>query len=140
MYPADFDPPCDAYRSDGLGGTYFGAKSVQDDNDATKRFITISTQPAKSYQTAHTYPIEFIRNITNQVTFGDASVCDNYQQLFNTSLTAAPFEPVRVIGTVSALLEPFETPQTWTGVHGWQYAAAFLEPIVMSACPKSSRP
>ncbi|KAK9425933.1 hypothetical protein SUNI508_12734 [Seiridium unicorne] len=114
VYPADFDPPCDAYRSDGLGGTYFSATGVRNAGDTIDRFVTVSTRPISSYQKANPYPFEFIQSITNQVTFGNSSLCDHYQQLYNTSLTAAPYEPVAVVGTVSALLEPFNTSQTWT--------------------------
>ncbi|KAK9789091.1 hypothetical protein SCARD494_09290 [Seiridium cardinale] len=113
VHPADFDPPCDAYRSDGLGGTYFSATGVRNAGDTIDRFITVSTRPISSYQKANPYPFEFIQSITNQVTFGNSSLCDHYQQLYNTSLTAAPYEPVAVVGTVSALLEPFNTSQTW---------------------------
>ncbi|KAH6658426.1 hypothetical protein BKA67DRAFT_533579 [Truncatella angustata] len=135
VFPAEFDPTNDAYRSDGLGGTYFSAASAQD--GSATRFLTMSTQPPAGY-TASPYPFEFIESITNQVTFANSTVCDHYQLLYNTSLTAAPYQPVSVTGSVSAFLEPFATPQTWTGLHGWQYAAAFVEPLVPAICPSSS--
>ncbi|KAI1848672.1 hypothetical protein JX265_005701 [Neoarthrinium moseri] len=134
VYPADLDPPNDGYRSDGNGGNYFSATSVEQ-VDGVSKFLTVASTPCAREPP---YPIEFIKNITNQVVFANSSVCDNYQLLFNTSLTAPPFEPQPVTGTVTGLLEPFTTPQTWTGVFGWNYATAFLEPIAPQACPKAS--
>jgi hypothetical protein len=132
VYPADLDPSCDAYRSDGPGRTYFGARGT----DAA-RYVTIATESTAACNKANPYPFDFVRNITNQVTFGNSSVCDEYQLLYNTSLTRAPYEPVPVVGTVTALLEPFQEPQGWTEVFGWQYAAAFLEPPIPAACLSS---
>ncbi|ETS86058.1 hypothetical protein PFICI_04083 [Pestalotiopsis fici W106-1] len=137
-YPANFDPPNDAYRSDGDSGTYFSANGVRNGSDIA-RYMTIATQSTTGGYTANPYPFDFIKNITNQVTFAASSLCDDYQLLYNTSLTAAPFEPKPVIGTVTALLEPFDAPQSWTGVYGWQYAAAFLEPVAPAACPSAKR-
>lgn len=138
VHPATFDPPLDAYRPDGQGGTYFSAKSGQNESDAS-RFITVTTQRTKSDRMTNPYPFEFIKSITNQVTFANATYCDHYQLLYNTSLTAAPNEPVPVVGTVTALLEPFTETQTWDDVYGWNYAAAFLEPILPEACPSRTQ-
>ncbi|KAK6214569.1 hypothetical protein LQW54_004290 [Pestalotiopsis sp. IQ-011] len=137
VYPATFDPPNDAYRSDGRGsGTYFSAHEVRNGSDPA-RYVTIKTQPKGAGYVSNPYPFDFIKNITNQVTFATSSLCDKYQLLYNTSLTAPPFEPVPVVGTVEAMLEPFDAPQIWTNVFGWQYAAAFLEPITPSICPSA---
>ncbi|KAF3008297.1 hypothetical protein E8E14_005078 [Neopestalotiopsis sp. 37M] len=137
VHPATFDPPNDAYRSDGDSGTYISASGVRNGSDIA-RYMTIATKPTAEGCKSGPWPFDFIKNITNQVTFATPSLCDDYQLLYNTSLTAAPFEPKPVVGTVTALLEPFDEPQVWTEVHGWQYAAAFLEPVTPAACPSAS--
>jgi hypothetical protein len=128
IYPAEFDPPRDAYRSDGNGDIFLSATASQGDKQ-----IAISTKPICRSKTP--YPFDFIANITNQVVFANVTYCDHYQLLFNTSLTTGQFAPVPVKGTVTGLLEPFKETQTWSGVYGWNYASAFLEPPTPEACP-----
>ncbi|KAI0123275.1 hypothetical protein BJ170DRAFT_599242 [Xylariales sp. AK1849] len=130
-YPAEFDPPCDAYKLGPGGETCFNAGTAPQPDQQSK-FMGFVTVP--SPQTVP-YPFEFIQNITNQVTFANTTYCDHYELHFNTSLSAAPYAPVPVVGTVSANLEPFTEPTTWNEVYGWQYAAAFTEPPTPQACP-----
>lgn len=66
--------------------------------------------------------------------FATPKICDNYKRLFNTSLSAAPFEPVPVKATLSAKLEPFPEEHTWKNVFGWRFSTAFLEPPVGTEC------
>lgn len=126
IYPAEFDPPCDAYRADGNGGMTFSATATQGG-----KYINVATKPS----TTVPYPFDFISNITNQVVFANTTYCDHYQLIYNTSLTTGQFAPVPVEGSVTGLLEPFTEAQTWTGVYGWNYAGAFLEPPLPEACP-----
>lgn len=129
VYPAVFDPPCDAYKSLGHGGSSFRAATTP--NSTEHKFLEFESH---SCPQDIPYPFDFIKNITNQVTFANTTICDHYQLLFNTSLTTGPFEPRPVVATVTARLEPFNETQTWAGVYGWQYAAAFLEPPVSQSC------
>lgn len=126
VYPAAFDPECDAYKATSdCGGASFKATST----GSTPRSMHIETQPSHGELPI---TLDFIRNITNQVVFANASICDNYQRLFNTSLSLSP---VAVKGTVTAQLEPFaEEKQTWRDVFGWRVASAFLEPPVGAPC------
>lgn len=126
VYPGSFDPECDAYKATSdCGGTSFKATST----GLIPRSMDIETQPSHG---EIPISLDFIRNATNQVVFANASICDNYQRLFNTSLSASP---VAVKGTVTAQLEPFaEKEQTWNDVFGWRVSSAFLEPPVGAAC------
>ncbi|RYP23564.1 hypothetical protein DL765_001078 [Monosporascus sp. GIB2] len=133
VYPGVFDPPCNAYgHADGGassdGATYFHAESHE---VALDRFVDLEMAPAAD---GDPYGLEFLKNITNQPVFANPSICDNYQRLFNTSLTLPPNEPVPVRGSVRALIEPFRVAQSWEGVFGWQLSTGFLEPPVGDSC------
>ncbi|KAJ6442278.1 putative amidohydrolase protein [Purpureocillium lavendulum] len=129
VIPSTFDPPYDAYSCQGGRKTSFSAQSV--DNTSS---LAIETWPAAG-DNAIPYPIDFIRNITNQPTFGGNRNCDNYIQLFNTSLTTDPaFEPVPVVARVKANLAPMSAkedrkPTTYDKVYGWRLSTAFVEPV-----------
>jgi hypothetical protein len=71
--------------------------------------------------------MEFFKNITNQPSFANGSTCDQQIRLFNTSLTAAPFEPVQVMGSVRSYLGPFPAKKHFRNVAGIQLATAFIE-------------
>ncbi|RYO77507.1 hypothetical protein DL762_009221 [Monosporascus cannonballus] len=133
VYPGVFDPPCNAYgHADGGassdGATYFHAASHE---VALDRFVDLEMAPAAD---GDPYGLEFLKNITNQPVFANPSICDNYQRLFNTSLTLPPNEPVPVRGSVRALIEPFQVAQSWEDVFGWQLSTGFLEPPVGDSC------
>lgn len=129
VYPAEFEPECDAYQaSSECGGTSFKAVSVKGEEERSME-VDLKPSPGKV-----PYDLNFIKNITNQVVFAKPTICDNYKRLFNSSLSAAPFEPVPVKGTVTAMLEPFPEKQTWEDVYGWRMATAFLEPPVGAKC------
>ncbi|ORY72078.1 uncharacterized protein BCR38DRAFT_330460 [Pseudomassariella vexata] len=129
VYPTAFDPPCDAYRTLENGTARFWAHS-SNGTVSENKYMLVETQKCPYAP----YPMDFIRNITNQPVFANTMSCDNYIRLYNTSLTSSPHEPVSVKGTVTANLEPFTTPQTWKNVYGWQFATAFLEPPLPLTC------
>ncbi|KAK6954647.1 hypothetical protein Daesc_004614 [Daldinia eschscholtzii] len=125
VYPSTFDPPCDSYRTLLSGTTYARGWS---NNGARSRFMAIET--VLSWENVP-YPIDFIKNVTNQPVFANTQACDHYMRLFNTTLSSFA-EPV--VGSVSANLEPFSQPQKWSDVYGWRLATPFLEPPVLSEC------
>ncbi|KAK7966311.1 uncharacterized protein PG986_000588 [Apiospora aurea] len=130
IWPAKFDPPCDPYKRLPDGSLYLHSE-LSDPAVYDARYVTVQTQPSP---TLVPFPLTFIRNVTNQPTFANTSLCDNYIRLYNTSNSAAPHAPQPVVGNVTALLEPLASNQTWTGVFGWNYATAFIEPPVPANC------
>lgn len=142
VYPAIFDPSCKAYGyvaggpGDGDMTHYLHSRS---EDRALDRFVNIET--AATADLVDPYGIAFLKNITNQPVFAnDTTICDNYQRLFNTSLTLPPNEPVPVRGRVAARMEPFvddNDDNSWDwedGVFGWRVSTGFLEPPVPSNC------
>ncbi|KAF3056556.1 hypothetical protein GL218_06508 [Daldinia childiae] len=125
VYPSTFDPPCDAYKTLPSGITYAHSRS---NNRTWDRYMTIET--AQSRENVP-YPLEFVKNITNQPVFANTQACDYYVRLFNTTLSSNA-EPV--VGSVSTNMEPFKEPQVWSGVYGWRLATPFLEPPKVSEC------
>lgn len=143
VHPGLFDPPCDAYGyiadgSEDSGMTHY--LHARSEDDALGRFVNIESATTPDF--TDPYGVAFLKNITNQPVFAnDTAICDNYQRLFNTSLTLPPNEPVPVRGRVAARLEPFVDDDnediTWDwveGVFGWRVSTGFLEPPVPSNC------
>ncbi|RDA90376.1 hypothetical protein CP533_5640 [Ophiocordyceps camponoti-saundersi (nom. inval.)] len=130
VHPATFDPECDAYKGQGKGLTTFAAKASKGE-----RFLSLSSRPDYDYVP---YPLDFIRNITNQPAFATSDhQCDNYIRLFNTSLSEAPFKPTPVRADVSARLDPLASgggEHRWYDVYGWRLSTAFVEPPLPVAC------
>ncbi|RCI14795.1 hypothetical protein L249_6476 [Ophiocordyceps polyrhachis-furcata BCC 54312] len=132
VHPARFDPVCDAYKDQ---GTFTATASK------TGSFLSLSSQPDYDHVP---YPLDFIRNITNQPAFATSDhECDNYIRLFNTSLTETPHGPVPVRADVKARLGPLtsgegeeeeEEEQRWDDVYGWRLSTAFIEPPLPVSC------
>ncbi|KZM27443.1 uncharacterized protein EKO05_0010688 [Ascochyta rabiei] len=116
VFPAQFDPPCDAYRRAPHGRTSFAASAV-DGKAAVSTLFAPTTAPPL-------YPLNFFKNVTNQPTFADGKTCDNMIRLFNTSVTTG-IESVR--GRVRAKIAPFGEERVWEGVEGVRLDSAFIE-------------
>ncbi|KAK8040777.1 hypothetical protein PG994_013784 [Apiospora phragmitis] len=130
IYPSAFEPACDPYTPLPDGSTYMHSESITP-SGADAKFMTVQTQASPEVVP---YPLTFIRNVTNQPAFANTSACDNYIRLYNTTNSAAPHEPQPVAGTVVTNMDPLASNQTWTGVYGWNYATAFIEPPVPGNC------
>ncbi|KAK6833271.1 hypothetical protein PG987_007965 [Apiospora arundinis] len=130
IYPSAFEPACDPYAPQADGTMLMHSESVSPAGAAAK-FMTVQTRASPEIVP---YPMAFIRNVTNQPAFANTSSCDNYLRLYNTTNGAAPHAPQPVLGTVVASLDPFTSNQTWTGVYGWNYATAFIEPPLPGKC------
>lgn len=128
--PAQFDPPCDAYKATAAGFS-MAARTVNATDPANSRRLAVTTRACAE---APPYPLSFVRNVTNQPTLANAGACDNYLRLYNTSNTLPPHDPVPVRGSVATNLEPLKGDSEWPDVHGWNFATAFLEPPVPSNC------
>ena len=128
VYPATFDPSCNAYKATCEDQRTFAGTST---GLSKQKSMAFSVKPLHK---PGPYPLNFLRNITNQPTFANRTICDNYKRIFNTSLTAPPREPLVVKGSVTAILEPFPKLREWKNIYGWQLSTAFLEPPVGSQC------
>ncbi|KAK7185826.1 hypothetical protein DPSP01_004269 [Paraphaeosphaeria sporulosa] len=122
VFPATFEPGCDAYRAvpkaKKPGTTYFSARSLTGAEGLTTLFSSTEEE---------LFPLSFFKNFTNQPTFADGKTCDNMIRLFNTSLTTAPNGIERVKGTVRATIHPFAEEQEWRNVYGLRMDTAFIE-------------
>jgi len=120
--PAEWDPPCDAYRALPSGATYFKGKSL-----SSGEFVEVEMSRVKDLSLSP-YPLELFKNITNQPTFANASTCDNMIRWFNTSMSVGEFAPAPVLGRIRANAFPYEgTEKEWTDVYGVQIATPFIE-------------
>ncbi|KAF2439397.1 hypothetical protein P171DRAFT_457974 [Karstenula rhodostoma CBS 690.94] len=122
VFPAFFDPGCDAYsavpHAEKPGTTYFSGRSLNGAEGITTLFSSTEDE---------LFPLSFFQNFTNQPTFADGKTCDNMIRLFNTSVTTAPNGIERVKGTVRANIHPFGEEQEWSGVYGLRMDTAFIE-------------
>jgi hypothetical protein len=116
VFPATFDPPCDAYRAvpGAEGTTAFSAESTD---------ACVETQFTRAAADM-TFPLEIFKNVTNQPTFADGKTCDNMIRLFDTKVTVE-IETVR--GDVKATLPPFTKEAVWSDVYGIRLDTAFIE-------------
>lgn len=133
IYPSTFEPACDPYAPQPDGSMLMQSTSAAPSSSSSSsgKFMTVQTLPSPAMVP---YPLTFIRNVTNQPAFANTSVCDNYIRLYNTTNGAAPHAPQPVAGNVVANIDPLEGNMTWTGVYGWNYATAFIEPPVGEKC------
>ncbi|KAL6709864.1 hypothetical protein ACN47E_000649 [Coniothyrium glycines] len=123
VYPATFDPVCDAYRAvpdaQQAGTTFAGAKSVLDGVASLATTFATTDEPM--------FSLNFFKNVTNQVVFSDGKVCDNMIRLFDTNVTTSPNRIDSVVGSVKINMFPFAKEQEWQAVHGLRLDTAFIE-------------
>jgi hypothetical protein len=121
VFPAVFDPPCDAYRSapGTQDTTVFSAKTNSPDARVHTQFAAAANDPS--------FPFSLFKNVTNQPTFADGKSCDNMIRLFDTSVTTAPNRIESVRGSVKARLPPFTQEIEWSDVYGLRMDTAFIE-------------
>jgi hypothetical protein len=121
VFPAIFDPPCDAYRSlpDAQDTTIFSAKTASPDARVHTQFSLAANDLS--------FPLAVFKNVTNQPTFADGKSCDNMIRLFDTSVTVAPNRIESVRGSVRAHLPPLTREMEWNDVYGLRMDTAFIE-------------
>ncbi|KAJ4336357.1 hypothetical protein N0V87_005508 [Didymella glomerata] len=118
VFPAQFDPSCDAYRAGSKHSeTVFAAASENGK-------ASVETVFEASHSAEWTFPLEFFKNVTNQPIFADGKTCDNMIRLFNTTVTTSI---ETVVGTVRARIPPFREEKIWEGVEGIRLDSAFIE-------------
>ncbi|KAM7193135.1 hypothetical protein V8F33_008007 [Rhypophila sp. PSN 637] len=121
VYPAKYDPPCEAYKALPNGATYFKGSSL-----SCSESIELEMQRIRPE--LNPYPLELFKNITNQPTFANGTTCDNMIRLFNTSMSIGDHSPVSVLGKVRANAFPFRGEQKqYVDVYGVQVTTPFIE-------------
>jgi hypothetical protein len=128
VYPATFEPACDAYSSAPApadrGTTYYnaeaGVNSVKTVFKATKKTEQMSL------------PMSFFKTVVNLPSFANGSMCNHQIRMFNTSLSTAPYEHREVSGTVHLRLPMFDQEMEWKDVVGVQVDTAFIEKHLVS--------
>ncbi|KAL8671274.1 MAG: hypothetical protein Q9168_004228 [Polycauliona sp. 1 TL-2023] len=137
VLPGYFDPPDAPYRFTSsktktrLLEVYSQTPAIPTPHGTTGGRIfgklTGSTQFRPSASSPSAIPIAFYKNVTNQIQFGNYSICDRMSSYWNTSVTMGMYEPEAVVGDV--LLSPPMVPRTkvFRDVQGIRATRAFLE-------------
>jgi hypothetical protein len=128
VYPATFQPACDAYASAPApadqGTTYYnaeaGANSVK---TVFKAMKFVDQMPL---------PMSFFKTVVNQPSFANGSMCNQQVRMFNTSLSKASYAPREVSGTVQLRLPMFDQEMEWKNTVGVQVDTAFIEHHLVS--------
>jgi hypothetical protein len=135
VYPASFEPPCNAYeyQEHDPSSTYFRAKSNSQKNKKERAEIdsAFSTNTSSS---ASVFPMSFFVNATNQASFADGESCDHYIRLYNTTLSTGKHAAVPVSGSVQARMHDLfgDKDMTWSNAVGVQVDTAFIENHLVS--------
>ena len=116
VYPAIFDPPCDAYASESYG-TFANANT-----NTTTHLTTIWKCLQRGFYKE--IPDYFFHNVTNQPSFGNGSLCDEQVRLFGSSV---PWAPKPVHGTVKIETPLLGKEMVFNGIMGIQVATPFIE-------------
>jgi hypothetical protein len=130
VYPSTFEPECNAYEYTSSGATYMNVKGSTDGQDG---FIdTLFSSNEELLLNKVKFPMQFFVNATNQPSFGDGKVCDEYIRYFDTSISKGDYAAVPVRGTVKANAFPFEKEMSWTDALGVRVDSAFIENHMVS--------
>ncbi|KAF3771070.1 hypothetical protein M406DRAFT_320628 [Cryphonectria parasitica EP155] len=122
VFPATFDPACDAYGSKANGSVYFTGNAT----DSSGIYASLEFS-ALAQDTASPYPTTFFQNVTNQPIFGNGSLCDSQVRLFNSTLSQGQFAPVPVKGTIFSNLPPLDASAGVGDVFGVLIDTPFIE-------------
>jgi hypothetical protein len=139
VHPAQFNPPCDAYREAGVPDVQFprvmhttgsDAQSV----DGSGTYANMSMHDLVTSHWKDVPPMQFFANVTNQPIFGkqlgygNGSVCDKQVRYFNTSLTDWQFAGRPVKGRVDTNMGPLAgRPELASDMLGYEVASQFAE-------------
>jgi hypothetical protein len=129
VYPAGFDPPCNAYEFSSSShhpeSTYFTAKA--ENNTALIETLFRTNMLEKPEE----FPMQFFVNATNQPIFADGLSCDMYTTFWNTTLAQGANAPVPVSGTVRARFSVFDKAldkeMIWADAVGVRVDLSFIE-------------
>jgi len=127
VYPATFDPACNAYEVNDKGETYLNVKGSVGGNDGYLEYTF-----SKIGEMLAEFPTQFYVNATNQPSFGDGKVCDEYIRYFDTEISKGEFAGVPITGSVKAKNEVFGKEMEWKGALGVHIDSAFIENHMVS--------
>jgi hypothetical protein len=120
VYPATFEPECDAYAHIEGGFTSYKTRAGDAFLDTTWQHITEATPKASL--------MDFIKHTTNQPLFGINGMCNHQIRMFDTTLSTGAYAPRPVIGAVRANIPSVsEKELVWTEAAGVQVNTAFIE-------------
>ena len=121
VYPAEFEPECDAYLQTSSGRTKFNTR-------AKDAYLDSTWQPQLSPSIPAASLMHYLRHATNQPMFGLNGYCNHQNRMFNTELSIGEYEPRPVKGAVRTKVPSvFDTEMIWTEATGVQVATAFIE-------------
>jgi hypothetical protein len=130
VYPSTFDPECNAYEHHESGGTYLKVKSTV---EGEEMFIdTLFSEAKATSAELSQFPMQFFVNTTNQPSFADGKICDEYIRFYDTSLSKGEFAAVPVRGTVRMKMNLFDKEMTWPNALGVRVDSAFIENHMVS--------
>lgn len=120
VYPAVFEPSCNAYSQLDNGWTSYktrsGAAYLETTWKQTKQVV-----PSDSL-------MHFIKHTTNQPLFGSNGMCNHQVRIFDTELSMGQYRAREVHGAVRANIPSIsETEMIWSEAMGVQVASAFIE-------------
>ena len=120
VYPAEFEPACDAYAQAGNGRTTYSSR-------ASNAFLECTWQSTKRAQLSPSL-MHFIKHTTNQPLFGLNGMCNHQLRMFDTVLSVGEHAPRAVKGAVRANIPSIsETEMMWSEAMGVQVSSAFVE-------------
>jgi hypothetical protein len=133
VYPATFEPSCDAYApiptikdEHPEGSTYFHASAA----DASLEAIF------SPMQTKTPFPGLFFRKVVNQPVFGDGKFCNAQLRMFDTSLSTNAYVPRPISASVRVSMPIFtQAPggeMYWDNAVGMQVDTPFIEQHLVS--------
>lgn len=132
VYPATFEPACDAYTpvpASKDGSTYFSASAA----DASLKAVFASVNAQKEAQ----LPALFFKKVVNQPVFGDGKFCNAQLRMFNTSLSTGAYAPKAVSASIRVRMPTIFTSAPggevyWNEAVGMQVDTAFIEQHLVS--------
>ena len=132
-----FSPDCEAYQSAGASSTIIQKASSILTSVKVSAKLSSSSKNAWSIDVC-VYIVRCVcmipsdkniryKNLTNQPTFSNGPLCDNYIRLYNTTVTQGRYAPQNVRGTINVVAPFFPKTTTFSGVYGLKMDNAFIE-------------
>lgn len=122
VYQTLFDPACDAYGAISGGGTAVNATS----NDGSGAFFESNWRDT-AWSSEWEQLLAFFVNVTNQPSFGNASMCDNQIRLFSTPGSPGVYAARPIVGEVLFYSPLLSLNVTECEVKGVQVGTPFIE-------------
>lgn len=132
VYPATFEPACDAYAPVAAskdGSTYFSASAG---NTSLKAMFA----PVHAQKQAQ-LPALFFKKVVNQPVFGDGKFCNAQLRMFNASLSTGTYVPKAISASVRVTMPTIFTQAPggqmyWNEAVGMQVDTPFIEQHLVS--------